>query len=456
MSPHPSPSPPTRLPRKLMVAGMLSSAFEWYDFFIYGTAAALVFGPVFFPDSSTNAGILLSFATFWAGFVARPIGGIVLASLGDRIGRKPILLISLVLMTIGTVAIGLLPGAASIGIAAPILLVVLRFVQGIAVGAQWGGVVLLLTESAGPKHKGRAGAFGQMGSTLGFALGGAVFVTMTATTTSEQFASWGWRVPFLASLLLLPIVLYIHYRVEDSPEFNQLQKQAAARPTAPRAPVREALRTHGRLIALGAGMLFSINAVSYIVMTGILSYGTTTLGLARSELLTTVLIATTVAIIAIYLSAALSDRVGRRPLVIAGCALMAAWAFPFFWLINTGNILLVGVAAFIAYGSAGIAYGPAAAYIAELFPPRMRYSGATLVYQTAAILISGGTPFLMTALLTMTGTSVSVSAFMLIMALISLVSAFFLPETYRPGVAAQPHVDIDVHPMPKSETAPVE
>jgi MFS family permease len=435
---------------------MLSSAFEWYDFFIYGTAAALVFGQVFFPDASTNAGILLAFATFWAGFIARPIGGVVLASLGDRIGRKPILLLCLILMTVGTVAIGLLPGAASIGVAAPILLVVFRFIQGIAVGAQWGGVVLLLTESAGPQHKGRAGAFGQMGSTLGFALGGAVFVTMTATTTSEQFASWGWRIPFLASLLLLPIVIYIHYRVEDSPEFNQLQEQAAARPTAPRAPVREALRTHARVIALGAGMLFSINAVSYIVMTGILSYGTTTLGLDRSELLTTVLIATSIAIVALYISAALSDRVGRRPLVIAGCALMAAWAFPFFWLINTGNIVLVGLAAFVAYGSAGIAYGPAAAYIAELFPPRMRYSGATLIYQTAAILVSGGTPFLMTALLTMTGTSVSVSIFMLAMALVSLASAILLPETYRVSTAGQAHLDSDNRETPASAPTPVE
>jgi MFS family permease len=430
--------PPQRLPRRLMAAGILSSAFEWYDFFIYGTAAALVFGPLFFPGAGATEGVLLSFATFWAGFVARPLGGLLLASVGDRVGRKPILLVCLVMMTVATVGIGLLPSTAAIGIAAPILLVLLRFVQGVAVGAQWGGVVLLLTESAGATRKGRAGAFGQLGSTLGFVLGGAVFLLAGVLTSPEQFASWGWRIPFLASVLLLPVVLYIHFKVEDSPEFKAAQERASERPTVRPAPVREVLRTHLRSIVLAAGMLFAINATSYAVMTGILSYGTTALGLPRQQLLTAVLIATSITMVTLYLSAVGSDRWGRRPFAIAGSVLMLLWAFPFFWLLDTGNIVLVAVAAFVGYAAAGVCYGPAAAYIAELFPTHVRYSGATLVYQSASILVSGGTPFIMTALFASTGTSMSMAGYLAVMAAISTACCLALPETYHPASAPAP------------------
>lgn len=419
------------MPPKLMAAGLLSSALEWYDFFIYGTAAALVFGPLFFPNTSSATGILLSFATFWAGFIARPIGGVVLGSLGDRIGRKPVLLISLITMASATILIGALPTTATIGVAAPVLLVVLRFAQGIAVGGQWGGAVLLLTESAGPRHRGRAGTFGQMGAPLGFVLGSLAFIAVTTATTSEQFLAWGWRIPFLASAALVPVILFIHYRVEDSPEFRHLEQQATEKETVEPAPIREVLRVHLRLVILAAGLLFATNAMSYLIMAGVLSYGVNTLGLDRSELLTTSLIAAAVMIGAVYLSGALSDRYGRRPLIIAGTVAMALWSFPFFWLVDTASIMLIGFASIVGFAAGGFCFGPVAAYIAELFPPRVRFSGATLAYQTAAILVSGSTPFIMTALLAWTGSTASVSAFMLAMALLTLTSAILLPETHR-------------------------
>ncbi|MET8815508.1 MFS transporter [Streptomyces sp. NPDC004549] len=439
-------TPSSSIPRKLMVAGLLSSALEWYDFFIYGTAAALAFGPLFFPHASGTTGILLSFATFWAGFIARPIGGVLLGSLGDRIGRKPVLLISLITMAIATVLIGLLPTAASIGAAAPVLLVVLRFAQGIAVGGQWGGVVLLLTESAGPRHRGRAGTFGQMGAPLGFVLGSLVFIAVSTVTDSGQFLSWGWRVPFLAGVLLVPIVLFIHFRVEDSPEFRRLKERAEEKTAEQKgtdqeavkpAPVREILRSHLRLVLLAAGLLFASNSMSYLIMTGVLSYGVEDLGLDKSELLTTALLAAMAMVGTVYLSGALSDRYGRRPVIVAGAAATALWTFPFFWLVDTASIVLVGVASVVGFAAAGVTYGPVAAYIAELFPPRLRFSGATLAYQTSAILVSGSTPFVMTALLAATGTSASVSAFMLVMALVTLGSALALPET-GPGHSTSP------------------
>ena len=424
-------SPSTGAPRKLMVAGLLSSALEWYDFFIYGTAAALVFGKLFFPNVSGPVGILASFATFWAGFLARPIGGVILGSLGDRIGRKPVLLISLVMMASATILIGALPTAASVGILAPILLVVLRFAQGIAVGGQWGGAVLLLTESAGPKHRGRAGTFGQMGAPLGFVLGSLVFIVVSFSTTTAQFESWGWRIPFLASVLLVPIVLFIHYRIEDSPEFRKLQdvelEQEAEAVEA--APVRELLRTNLRRVLTASGLLFACNAMSYVIMTGVLAYGVNHLDMNRSELLTVALIAAACMIVTVYLSGAASDRFGRRPVIIVGAVLVSLWTFPFFWLVDTANIWLVGTASIVGFSLAGITFGPVAAFIAELFPPRLRFSGATLAYQTAAILVSGSTPFVMTALIEATGGTAAVSGFLLAMALVTLVSAIVLPET---------------------------
>jgi MFS family permease len=416
--------------RRLMGAGLIGSSIEWYDFFIYATAAALVFGPVFFPGSSPLLGTLLSFSTFWAGFVARPIGGLVFGHFGDKVGRKPALVTCLVLMGAATFLIGVLPTADSVGVAAPILLVILRFLQGIAVGGQWGGITLLLTESAGSGKRGFAGTFGQMGVPIGVLLGNCAFLAVEALVSHEQFASWGWRVPFLLSALLFPVVMFIQLRVEDTPVFRQLQAKAQERQQAvAKAPLSEVVRSHGKRILLGSGLLFATNSIFYISIAGVLDYGTRELGLPESSLLWTTMLSSVVGIVVILAAGWLSDRVGRKPLLYAGAGLIALWAFPFFWLVDTASIALIAVAVSVGSVGSSLTYGPLAAMLAELFEPRVRYSGASMAYQLAAILVSGGTPFIMTALLAATGTSASVSAFLLLMGLITLGCTWALRET---------------------------
>ncbi len=433
----PSPERKKHL-RKLMAAGLVGASIEWYDFFIYGTAAALVFGTIFFPDATPLTATLLSFSTFWAGFIARPLGGLVFGHIGDRLGRKPALVTCLILVGGSTVGIGLLPTAAQIGAAAPILLVTLRFLQGIAVGGQWGGVILLLTESAMPGRRGQAGTFGQMGVPFGLILGTVAFLVVGLTVPGEAFIAWGWRIPFLASALLLPIVLFIQTRVEDSPDYRQL-KQAAdtSREQVVRAPIREAITTQWRRIVLGAGILASSNAVFYIGVAGVLDYGTRDLGMSRDSLLLASLAASAVGVAAIYWAGSASDKLGRKPLMVVGAAAMALWAFPYFWLINTESLFWVFVAVALGGVASSLVYGPYAAYLAELFQPNVRYSAASIAYQLPAIVISGGTPFLMTALLAATGTTLAVSGYMALVALISLSCVLLSPETHKQNGSTQ-------------------
>ncbi len=419
--------------RKLMAAGLIGSSIEWYDFFIYATAAALVFGHVFFPDASPLMGTLLSFSTFWAGFIARPIGGLVFGHVGDRIGRKPALVICLVLMGLATFTIGLLPTAASIGVAAPVILVALRFLQGIAIGGQWGGVTLLLTESAGEGRRGMAGTFGQMGVPMGVILSNAAFLLVGVLVPGQAFLEWGWRLPFLASAVLFPVVLFIQLKVEDTPVFRELQAKAVrgAREVA-KAPLSEAIRTHKKQILLGAGLMFGTNAIFYISIAGLLDYATRDLGVDRGPLLLVVLASSALMVGVIFLSGWLSDKIGRRPLILVGAALIALWAFPFFWLVNTASLPLIALAVTVGSLGSTLLYGPMAAYLGELFKPRVRYSGMSLAYQLAAILVSGGTPFIMAALLAATGSTTWVSVYILAMGLVSVVSVWLLPETHRP------------------------
>ncbi|MCP2243246.1 MFS transporter [Lentzea aerocolonigenes] len=427
-----APTEPKTL-RRLMAAGLVGSSLEWYDFFIYATAAALVFPKLFFPEATPIVALLLSFSTFWAGFIARPIGGLVFGHVGDKIGRKPALVICLALMAAATFLIGLLPTSATLGVGAPLLLVLLRFLQGIAVGGQWGGVVLLLTETSGPRKRGFAGTFGQAGVPIGVLLGNIAFIAASTTMPAATFASWGWRIPFLASALLFPVVLFIQLKVEDSPVFREL---AAKRSDAPApAPLAEALRTHRKQIVYGAGLMFASNAIFYVSIAGVLSYATATLGLARESVLVVSLLSSLVSIPVILWAGHASDRMGRRPLIIAGAVGLMVWAFPYFLLVDTGSLLWLFVATAVGGVASSLVYGPIAAYLGELFAPHVRYSGASLAYQLASILVSGGTPFIMTALLGATGTSMSVSAFLLLMSVVTLVSVLRLPETHQPEQA---------------------
>lgn len=422
--------PDKKLLRKLMLAGLVGSSIEWYDFFIYGTAAALVFGHVFFPGASPIIGTLLAFSTFWAGFIARPLGGLLFGYVGDRIGRKPAVVSCLVLVTAGTFLIGVLPSSERIGTAAPIILVALRFVQGLAVGGQWGGVILLLTESAMPGRRGRAGTFGQMGVPGGLLLGTVVFLVVADLVPGEAFVNWGWRIPFLLSAVLLPVVIFIQTKVEDTPVFRELKREVeSARNSAEETPIRNVIRTSWRPMLIGAGVLFSSNAVFYVGVAGVLDYGTRDLGLSRDSLLLVSLLASAVGVVLIYLAGSASDRFGRKPLMVTGAAALVVWAFPYFWLVDTASLPLIFVAVLVGGIGSSLVYGPYAAFLAELFEPRVRYSAMSISYQLTAIIISGGTPFAMTALLAEFGTSSAVSAYLSVVGLVALGCALAAKET---------------------------
>jgi MFS family permease len=426
--------------RKLLAAGLIGSSIEWYDFFLYGTAAALVFPKVFFPHSSALTGTLLAFSTFWAGFVARPIGGVLAGHFGDKYGRKPVVVTCLAVMGAATFLIGCLPGAASVGALAPILLVILRFVQGLATGGQWGGIVLLLTESASPKRRGFAGTFGQTSVPVAVILSNLIVVAASALMPDDAFLSWGWRIPFLLSVVMFGVVLYIQAKVEDTPEFRELQ-QEVARPerAVVRTPLAEVIRGKWGTILLGCGLLSATNSLFYVSISGLLSYGTGSLGLQRNSLLTVVLISSVAMLVVIPWSGHLSDKVGRRPLILIGGLGVALWGFPYFGLIGTASLPLIFVAVTVGFVFQCLTYGPVASFLGELFAPSVRYSGASLAYQLSAIIVSGGTPFLMTALIAKTGSTLPVAAYIAVMGLITFASAWFLPETNPAEVRDDPH-----------------
>ncbi|MCX4234779.1 MFS transporter [Streptomyces sp. NPDC020707] len=425
--------------RKLQAAGLVASSLEWYDFFLYGTAAALVFPKVFFPHSSALMGTLLAFSTFWAGFVARPIGGVLAGHLGDRYGRKPVVVTCLALMGAATFLIGCLPSASAVGTLAPALLVTLRFVQGLAAGGQWGGIMLLLTESASPKRRGFAGTFGQTSVPVAVIISNLIFVTAGALMPDDDFLSWGWRIPFLVSVVMFLVILYIQTKVEDTPEFRELQ-QEVSRPErgVVRTPLAQVLRDRWKTILLGCGLLSATNSLFYVSISGLLSYGTGTLGLERNPLLTVVLISAVAMLATLPWSGYMSDKVGRRPLILVGGLGVAVWAFPYFWLVDTASLPLIFVAVVVGFVFQCLTYGPIASFLGELFAPGVRYSGASLAYQLSAIIVSGGTPFLMTALIARTDSTLPVAFYIMLMGLITFASAWFLPETNPAEVRDDP------------------
>ncbi|WP_051341787.1 MFS transporter [Pseudonocardia spinosispora] len=426
--------PATRMGR-LAAAAVFATTLEWFDFLIYATAAALVLGPRFFPSVSPVAGTLASFATFAVGFVARPLGGIIAGHFGDRVGRKPPLVIAMLVMGLATFAVGVLPGYATIGVWAPILLVVARLVQGLGVGAQWGGAALLLTEHAPVERRGFYGSLVQTGAIFGAVAGNLFFLILASVLTDEQFTSWGWRIPFLTGLVLVVIGIYVQLKIEDTPVFRQLQRESASsRRDAglTKAPLRVAVRGHWRQILQAAGAFFLVNATFYILISGMLDYATKRVGMSRTSILLCVMVAGATQVVTMPLFGALTDRMGnRKRLYLIGTVLMALFAFPMFWLVDTGSVPLVLLALLIGFTIHATMYGPQATLYVEMFPADVRYSGASLGYQFASVFAGGLAPFIMAALLAATGASWSVSLYIVATAVVTFVAVATIDERFR-------------------------
>jgi metabolite-proton symporter len=423
------------------LTALAGSSIEWYDFFIYGTAAALVFPNLFFPGFGDTGATILSYSTFAVAFIGRPVGGLIFGHFGDKFGRKRALVTALVLMGIGTTAIGLLPGYATIGIAGPILLVALRFLQGICIGGQWGGAVLLATESAPSEKRGFYGSFAQMGVPVAVLISNIIFLVIAATLGDGALVAWAWRIPFLLSVLLIALGLYIQLKLEDTPAFRHLQEYRAQHQSeeerreaqeAAGSPVWEVLKTYPKEIALAAGAFIAINANFYLLITYILDYATgTEVGLPQSTVLTAVLISSVAGLLAIVGFAALSDVIGRRIPYMAGAVLLGLWGLFAFWpLVDSGNPGLLVLALVLGQVFLSMMYGPQAAFYSEIFTTKVRYSGASMGYQIGSVFGGALAPIIATALLTATGTSFAIGAYMAVVCAITGVCAFLLSETY--------------------------
>jgi metabolite-proton symporter len=410
---------------KIAGASFIGTAVEWYDFFVYGNAAALIFGAKFFPSLSPLAGSLAAFSTFTVGFLARPLGGVFMGHFGDQIGRKSMLVASLMIMGVATFLIGLLPTYAQIGVWAPILLVALRFIQGLGVGGEWGGAVLIAVEHAPSHRRGFYGSFPQMGVPAGIILSNLVFLSLSKFLTREQFDSWGWRVPFLLSSALVAVGLYVRFQLEDSPMFKEVTQ---TRDYA-RIPIAELLQRHWRKVLLASLAFIASTTVGYIVLVYVLSYGTTTLGMSRNSVILMVLLASVLQLVMIPALSALSDRLGRRRVFMTGAIASAAWAVPFFMLLDTRDPWLMLLSLSVAVTFVSAMYGPQGAIAAELFPTLVRYSGASVACQISSILGGGLAPTVAVALFAATGNSLSIAIYVAGVCVVSFIAIALAPET---------------------------
>jgi MFS family permease len=407
---------------RLAAASLAGTAIEFYDFFVYGTAAALVLGPLFFPTFSPLAGTLAAFATFGVGFVARPLGAVLFGHIGDRQGRRPVLVVSLLLTGGATVAVGCVPTFDSIGVTAPFLLLVLRFLQGLGLGGEWGGAVLLTAEHAPAERRGLWSSFPQVGPAVGFLLANGVMLALAATLTDAQFASWGWRVPFWAAGVLAVAGLWLRASLAESPRFLEIDDHA-------RVPLAEVVRDHWRLVLLTAGALSVGYAVFYTVTTWSLAYGTERLGVSRTVMLTCVMGAVVVKGALTPLAAVLGDRYGRRPLCLAGCAATVLWMFPLVALLSTGEPLLMFLGFLVAMLAFVTMFAVLAAYLPELYEPRVRCTGAAVGYNLGGVVGGALTPIVATAVSQGGRVPWGVGAYLTGIALLSLGCFALLPET---------------------------
>ncbi len=417
--------------RKVALASFIGTAIEWYDYFLYGTAAALVFPVLFFPESDPTTGTLLSLATFGVGFASRPLGGVIFGHFGDRIGRKAMLVTTLLIMGVATALIGFLPTYGQVGILAPILLVVLRIFQGFGVGGEWGGAVLMAVEHSPEGRRGFYGSWPQMGVPAGLLLGTVALYVFTLLP-EEQFLAWGWRIPFLFSVALIAVGLYIRLAVSESPAFRRVQESNTEAPM----PIVDVFRTHLKEVLIAMGLRVAENGAFYVFSVFVLTYGTESLGLSRTTILTATLVAAAVELFAVPFFGALSDRLGRRPVYLFGAVFTLVFAFPFFWLMNTESVFLIVVAVVLslAVGHAAM-YGPQGAFFSELFGTRVRYSGASTGYQLASIFAGALSPLIAVALLAAFGWP-AVAIQLGVMALITIAAVFLATETFRDDINA--------------------
>jgi metabolite-proton symporter len=426
---------------KVATTASAAAAIEWYDFFIYGTAAALVFPTLFFPaDLPPFVAQIAAFSTFAVGFIARPLGGIVFGHMGDMFGRKRALAIALLIMGVATTCIGLLPTYESIGWVAPLALVVLRFAQGLSVGGQWGGAALMAIEHAPAKRRGFFGSFVQIGVPLGLVLANLVFLLVSNSVSQADFQAWGWRVPFLLSVALVFIGIYVHLHLEDSTEFKQAEAvigivQSEKKPL----PLAKVLTGHLPEVLLAGGAFVANNTCFYIAITYVVAYGASTLGIAREILLTAVLVSSVLMIPVLIACGDISDRIGRRGIFMLGAVLAGAWGFAMFPLVETGSPLLITVAICVEMFFLSMMYGPQAALFAELFPVEVRYSGASLGYQLGAVFGGGFAPIIATALYAQFQSTTSIALYLFAMCAVSFFSVYALSLTRggRSGRGAQ-------------------
>lgn len=420
--------------QKVALTALAGTSIEWYDFFLYGAAAALIFPTAFFGEATPSTALILSLLTFAAGFIARPIGGIIFGHYGDRVGRKKTLVIALILMGISSTLIGLLPTYAMIGVTAPILLTSLRFAQGLAIGGQWGGAMLLVTESAPSDKRGYYGAFAQAGAPVGVILANLAFIITSSLVSEESFYSWGWRIPFLASAILIGISMYIQLNLEDTKAFKELQAMRedheGNNEVVQRSPILEAIKKYPKRIALAAGAFLSIQVTFYILIAFLLAYGVSSAEISRDDMLAAVLIASAIMVPCQFIFSSYSDRHGRKGIFMAGAMLTGLWAFAIFPLVDTGNFWLIVLAITMGLIFVGMMYGPQAAFFTELFSTEVRYSGATLGYQFGAILGGAFAPTIAAFLWNNYGIF-WVSVYIAFASLLTLFSVMALTETYQ-------------------------
>jgi len=421
--------------RKVALTALAGTSIEWYDFFLYGAAAALIFPTAFFGEVPATTALILSLLTFAAGFIARPIGGIIFGHFGDKIGRKKTLISALMLMGVSSTLIGLLPTYAMIGALAPILLTILRFAQGLAIGGQWGGAMLLVTESAPSNQRGYYGAFAQAGAPIGVILANLALIITSALVSDEFFNTWGWRIPFLASAVLILVSMYIQLNLEDTKAFKELavhrNEQANNEKTAiQKSPITEAVRKYPKRIMLAAGAFINIQVTFYILIAFLLAYGVQSAGMERDDMLTSVLIASAVMVPMQFLFSSYSDRNGRRGIFMLGAVLSGLWAFAIFPLVDTGSFWLITLAVSGGMVFLAMMYGPQAAFFTELFSTEVRYSGATLGYQFGAIIGGAFAPTIAVKLWTEFDIF-WVSVYMSFSALLTLLSVMALTETFQ-------------------------